>query len=198
MGPVDILVNNVGDFLKPGLPFLETDEDDWDRMFAVNLRSAFLCTKAFAPGMVERGAGSIINVSTIEAFRGIPGQVPYSAFNAAVDGFTRSFALEVAHRGVRVNSIAPDVIDTLQTNYGARVPSESKEHIPSWVPLGRFGAPGDAAGVMLFLASDLSRFVTGTTLHVDGGTNAAGGWHRMVDGGWTNSPVIIRGGKQRG
>ena len=197
-GPVDILVNNVGDFLRPGRPFLETNEDHWQQIFEVNLATAFLCTQAFAPTMIKRNSGSIINVSTIEAFRGIPGQVAYSAFNAAIDGFTRSFALEVAHHGVRVNCIAPDVIDTPATDYAARVPAGAKEHIPSWVPIGRFGQPKDAAGVLLFLASDLSKFVTGTTLHVDGGTYAAGGWHRMMDGQWTNSPVISDSGKRRG
>jgi 2-hydroxycyclohexanecarboxyl-CoA dehydrogenase len=186
---VDVLVNNVGHYLYRGLRFLETDEEQWDALYAVNLRHMFLCTKAFAPSMVERGSGSIVNVSTVEAFRGIPNQVVYSAFKAGVTQFTKSLALDLGNDGVRVNAIAPDLTETIQVPYSRWVKPEQEALIPTWVPVGRFGTPDDIAGCALFLASDLSAFVTGTTVHADGGSLAAGGWFRTKRGGWTNRPL---------
>jgi 3-oxoacyl-[acyl-carrier protein] reductase len=188
-GAVDVLVNNVGDYLA-AKPFLETTEEDWEALYRINLKHVFLCTQAIAPKMIERGAGgSIINISTVEAFRGIPNCAVYSAFKGGVTQFTKSFALEMAQYRIRVNAIAPDVTQTLQVPYDRWVPPEQRDLIPLWVPLGRFGMPEDIAGAALFLASDLSKFVTGTTVHVDGGTYAAGGWYRTAQGGWTNSPL---------
>jgi NAD(P)-dependent dehydrogenase (short-subunit alcohol dehydrogenase family) len=188
-GRVDVLVNNVGHYLYRGLRFLDTDEEHWDALYAVNLRHMFLCTKAFAPSMVERGSGSIVNVSTVEAFRGIPNQVVYSAFKAGVTQFTKSLALDLGNDGVRVNAIAPDLTETIQVPYSRWVKPEQEALIPTWVPVGRFGTPDDIAGCALFLASDLSAFVTGTTVHADGGSLAAGGWFRTRRGGWTNRPL---------
>jgi NAD(P)-dependent dehydrogenase (short-subunit alcohol dehydrogenase family) len=189
-GRVDVLVNNVGHYLYRGLRFLDTDEEHWDALYAENLRHVFLCTKAFAPSMVEQGSGSIVNVSTVEAFRGIPNQVVYSAFKAGVTQFTKSLALDLGNDGVRVNAIAPDLTETIQVPYSRWVKPEERELVPTWVPVGRFGTPDDIAGVALFLASDLSAFVTGTTVHADGGSLAAGGWFRTKRGagGWTNRP----------
>jgi NAD(P)-dependent dehydrogenase (short-subunit alcohol dehydrogenase family) len=188
-GRVDVLVNNVGHYLFRGLRFLDSDEEHWDALYAVNLRHVFLCTKAFAPSMVERQAGNIITVSTVEAFRGIPNQVVYSAFKAGITQFTKSLALDLGNDGVRVNAIAPDLTETIQVPYSRWVPPEQRELIPTWVPVGRFGTPDDIAGVAVFLASDLSAFVTGTTVHADGGSLAAGGWFRTKRGGWTNRPI---------
>jgi len=189
-GRVDVLVNNVGHYLFRATPFLETDEEHWDSLYAVNLRHMFLCTKAFAPRMVEQGdGGSIVNVSTVEAFRGIPTMAVYSAFKAGVTQFTKSLALELGNDGVRVNAIAPDLTETIQVPYGRWVPEEQRHLIPRWVPVGRFGTPDDIAGVALFLTSDLSAFVTGTTVHADGGSLAAGGWYRTDRGRWTNRPL---------
>jgi 2-hydroxycyclohexanecarboxyl-CoA dehydrogenase len=188
-GRVDVLVNNVGHYLYRGLRFLDTDEEHWDALYAVNLRHMFLCTKAFAPGMVGQRAGSIVNVSTVEAFRGIPNQVVYSAFKAGVTQFTKSLALDLGNDGVRVNAIAPDLTETIQVPYSSWVKPEQEELIPTWVPVGRFGTPDDLAGCAVFLASDLSAFVTGTTVHADGGSLAAGGWFRTKRGGWTNRPL---------
>jgi NAD(P)-dependent dehydrogenase (short-subunit alcohol dehydrogenase family) len=188
-GRVDVLVNNVGHYLYRGLRFLDTDEEHWDALYAVNLRHVFLCTKSFAPHMVRQGDGaSIINVATVEAFRGIPMQAVYSAFKAGVVQFTKSLALDLGGDGIRVNAIAPDLTQTDQVPYDRWVPAEQRHLIPRWVPIGRFGTPDDIAGVALFLASDLSAFVTGTTVHADGGSLAAGGWYR-TDRGWTNRPV---------
>jgi NAD(P)-dependent dehydrogenase (short-subunit alcohol dehydrogenase family) len=155
----------------------------------VNLGHVLRCTRAALLHMLDRDTGgSIVNVSTIEAFRAIPTRAVYSAFKAAITGFTRSLAIEYARHGIRVNAIAPDVVETLQVPYSRWVPPEQQELVATWVPLGRFGAPDDIAGAALFLASDLSRFVTGTTVHVDGGTLAAGGWFPTEEGGWTNRP----------
>jgi NAD(P)-dependent dehydrogenase (short-subunit alcohol dehydrogenase family) len=189
-GRVDVLVNNVGHYLYRGAPFLDTGEEQWNALYDVNLRHIFLCTKALAPAMVEQGdGGSIVNVSTVEAFRGMPMMAVYSAFKAGITQFTKSLALELGIDGIRVNSIAPDLTQSIQVDYDRWVPEEQERLIPTWVPVGRFGTPDDIAGVALFLASDLSAFVTGTTVHADGGSLAAGGWFRTDRGGWTNRPL---------
>ncbi len=187
-GRVDVLVNNVGDY-RPNGRFLKTGPDDWRALYDINLGHVLACTRAIAPAMVERRSGSIVNVSTVEAFRGIPNQVVYSAFKAGVTQFTKSLALDLGNDGVRVNAIAPDLTETIQVPYSAWVKPEQEELIPTWVPVGRFGTPDDIAGCAVFLASDLSAFVTGTTVHADGGSLAAGGWFRSKRGGWTNRPL---------
>ena len=187
-GRIDILVNNVGHYGGARKEFHEQTDAEWDDLYRVNLGHVLTCSRAALPTMVGQGAGSIISVSTIEAFRAIPTRAVYSAFKAAITGFTRSLAVEYAGRGVRVNAIAPDVVETLQVPYSRWVGPEEQHLIPTWVPVGRFGQPADVAGVALFLASDLSAFVTGTTVHVDGGTFAAGGWFPTEEGGWTNRP----------
>ena len=187
-GRVDILVNNVGDYRPFGL-FMSSDEAQWEAMYAVNLQHVFRVTRAFLPGMIDRGTGAIVNNSTVEAMRGIPYNTVYSAFNAGVVAFTKSLAIEVAQHGIRVNCIAPDMADTLQTPAEAMLRGRDPELIQSWIPLGRFGLPDDFAQVVLFLASDQSRFVTGHTIPVDGGTLAASGWYgRYRKKGWTNLP----------
>lgn len=189
-GEVDVLVNNVGHYLTRGNDFLANGPDAWDELYAVNLRHVLLCTRAFIDGMVERGRGSVVNISSVEGFRAIPNRPVYSAFKAAVGGFTKSLAVDLGNSGVRVNAIAPDLVESLQVPYAQWVGAEDAERIPSWVPVGRFGSGDDIAGVALFLASDLSAFVTGTTVHADGGSLAAGGWFRRPDGTWTNRPVV--------
>ena len=194
-GRVDVLVNNVGDWLGFSNPFVESTDEQWRKLFDANLGAALRCTRALAPGMIRQGAGgSIINLTTIEAHRGIPGNVIYSTFKAATEGFTRSLALELGPARIRVNCIAPETTDTPQVPVMRWLPDEMKARIPYWIPLGRFGTPDDLAGAALFLASDLSAWVTGTTLHVNGGALAAAGWYRTPKGGWTNTPVVTGGG----
>lgn len=187
-GAIDILVNNVGHYGGARKPFHESTPDEWIELYRLNLEHVLLATRAVLPPMVERRSGAIVNVSTIEAFRGIPTRAVYAAFKAGITGLTKSLALEYAQYGIRVNAIAPDVTETLQVPYSLWLKPEDEARVPQWVPIGRFGTPADLAGVALFLASDLAGFVTGTTVHADGGTFAAGGWFRTEEGGWTNRP----------
>jgi NAD(P)-dependent dehydrogenase (short-subunit alcohol dehydrogenase family) len=187
-GRIDVLVNNVGDY-RPNGRFLKTDPEQWEALYALNLEHVFRCTRAMAPAMVARRSGSIVNVSTVEAFRGIPANAVYAAFNAGVNAFTKSLAVELGRDGVRVNAIAPDLADTLQTPAASMLRGRDPSLIRSWVPLGRFGEPDDYADVVVFLASEMARFVTGHVIPVDGGTTAASGWYGRADGrGWTNLP----------
>lgn len=191
-GRIDVLVNNVGHFLFPGRPFEESTDAEWDALYAVNLEHVFRMTRAVLPSMIGRGAGgSIINLSTVEAFRGIPQHPVYAAFKAGVTQFGRSLALQVGAHGIRVNDIAPDVTRSEQLPYQRWLTADDEARIPTWVPLGRLGEPRDAAGAAVFLASELGAFVTGTTIHCDGGTFAAGGWYPTARGGrgWTNRPI---------
>jgi NAD(P)-dependent dehydrogenase (short-subunit alcohol dehydrogenase family) len=188
-GRVDVLVNNVGHYGGARKPFHEQDDGEWDELHRVNLLHVLTCTRAVIPVMLDQGdGGAIVNVSTIEAFRAIPTRAVYSAYKTAITGLTRSLAVEYARHRIRVNAIAPDVTETLQVPYSAWVPPRDAHLVPAWVPLGRFGQPADVAGAVLFLASDLAGFVTGTTVHVDGGTYAASGWFPTEEGGWTNRP----------
>ncbi|MDB5396066.1 MAG: short-chain dehydrogenase [Rhodospirillales bacterium] len=194
-GKLDILVNNVGDFLKMGGPFGNSTEDQWDALYRVNLRNMFVVTRASIPLLRKAGGGSIINVSTIEAFRGIPKLTVYGAFKAAITGFTQSLAVELGPDHIRVNAIAPETTNTEQVKATPRVPPANKDYVKHFFPIGRFGEPEDCAGAAIFLASDiLSGWVSGTTIHVDGGALAAGAWLQLPDGGWTHLPIIDRDG----
>jgi 3-oxoacyl-[acyl-carrier protein] reductase len=189
-GKLDILVNNVGAELGERKTFAATTEAEWDWLYSINLRHIFLVTQAAIPLLRRQGRGSIINLSTIEAFRGIPLSSVYSAFKSAIHGFTRSLALELARDGIRVNAIAPETTASCTVDIAARMSPEHLEEVGNWIPLGRFGRPDDIAGGALFLASDLSAWMTGTTLHMDGGALAAGAWVRMPAGGWTHRPLV--------
>ncbi len=190
-GGLDILVNNVGDFMGIVGTFADSTEEQWDTLYQMNLKHIFIVTQAMLPLIKKSGkGGSIINVSSIEAFRGIPGGVIYGAFKAGITGFTQSLAVEIGPDGIRVNTIAPETTDTEQVQVTNWTNPKYKDHTERWIPLGRFGVPKDAAGCAVFLASDLSAWVTGTTIHMDGGALAAAGWYRTPAGQWTNMPVI--------
>lgn len=188
-GRVDVLVNNVGHYLR-AVPFSRSEPSHWADLHAVNLQHVFLVTRAFVPAMIERKSGSIVNVSSVEGLRGYPADPVYAAFKAAVVQFTRSLALELGRRGVRVNGIAPDLTQTPQVDYTSNVPPEQQHLWESWAPVGRVGTPEEQAEVVLFLASDASRFVTGHTIPTDGGTLAGGGWFWSPSRRrWTNRPL---------
>lgn len=174
-GRIDVLVNNVGHWLRHPGRFVDTDPQSWDELYRINLHHVFLVTHAFLPAMVGRRRGSIVNVSSVEGLRGYPEDPVYAAFKAAVIHFTRSLAVQVGRDGVRVNGIGPDVTESLQVPYSQWLSPEEQAQSPQWVPAGRMGMPEDQARVILFLASDLSAFVTGHTIPTDGGTAAAGG-----------------------
>lgn len=197
-GRLDVVVNNVGDFLKSNAPFEQTTEAQWHELYLVLLHHVFLVSRAAIP-LLKDGGGSLINISTIEAFRGIPHLAVYAAFKAAITGFTQSLAVELGQYRIRVNAIAPETTDSAQVVASARVPPENEDYVSRWFPIGRFGEGADTAGAALYLASDrLSGWVTGTTLHVDGGALAAGAWMRLPDDkGWTHLPIITDDGYAR-
>ena len=191
-GRVDVLVNNVGHWLRHPGNFVDTDPQLWDELYRVNLHHVFLATHVFLPVMVAQHRGAIVNVTSVEGVRGYPEDPVYAAFKAAVIHFTRSLAVQVGRDGVRVNAVAPDVTESLQVPYSQWLSAEEQAQWPQWVPIGRMGLPEDQARVILFLACDQSAFVTGHTVPTDGGTLAAGGWFRSsrrADREWTNRPV---------
>lgn len=171
---VDVLVNNVGDY-RPLARFRESTPESWRSMYDINLLHMFAMTRAFLESMIDGGGGSIVNVHSVEGMRGYPGDPVYGAMKAAAAAFTTDLAVGMGRHGIRVNGIGPDLTQTAQVDYiGTSVGSE---HLwESWAPVGRVGWPDDQARVALFLASDLSAFVTGHNIPVDGGTRAGGGW----------------------
>ncbi len=173
-GRVDVLVNNVGDY-RPLVRFDESTPESWQAMYDINLLHVFAVTRAFLGSMPSGGNSSIVNIHSVEGMRGYPGDPVYAAMKAAVAHFTTSLAVTMGRRGIRVNGIGPDLTQTPQVDYLAG--SEDHDHLwPSWAPVGRLGWPEDQARVALFLASELSGFVTGHNIPVDGGTRAGGGW----------------------
>jgi 3-oxoacyl-[acyl-carrier protein] reductase len=164
LGPVDILVNNAG-ITRDGLA-LVMSEADWDAVLAVNLKGAFLMSKAVLRGMIKRRRGSIVSISSVVGRRGNAGQVNYSAAKAGLLGLTKSLAREVASRNVRVNAVAPGYIDTDMT---AALEETARNAIINQIPLGRIGAPEAVASAVAFLASNSASYITGAVLPVDGG-----------------------------
>ena len=163
-GAVDALVNNAG-VTRDGLVF-RMSLDDWDAVLRTNLTSAFLVSRAVARHMIKRRSGSIVNVSSVVGIIGNGGQTNYSASKAGLIGFTKSLAREAGSRGVRVNALAPGFIETAMTD---KIPAEAKEKMKAGIPLGRTGQAEDVASAALFLCSDMSAYVTGEVLKVDGG-----------------------------
>ncbi len=190
-GQIDVLVNNVGDFRPASKDFLRSTPQQWTRLHELNLLHVLHLTHAVLPHMIERGqGGAVVNNSTVEAFRGIPGHTVYSAYNAGVSAFTKSLAVEMGRHRIRVNAIAPDLADSQQTPAAAMLNGKDPALIPTWVPIGRFGHVDEYAAVIEFLADDAASYITGHTVPVDGGTLAASGWYSRVDGkGWTNFPT---------
>jgi NAD(P)-dependent dehydrogenase (short-subunit alcohol dehydrogenase family) len=166
-GRIDILVNNAGhNQLKP---ILEISVDDWDRTLNLNLRSHFLTSKAVLPGMIERGWGRIIGISSISGQRGgLSGDVDYSAAKAGILGFTRCLARQVAAHGITVNAVA---LGYIWTENLEQVPVEKLERVLGQIPLQRFGNVNECGAVVAFLASDGAAYITGETITANGGVH---------------------------
>ncbi|CDO34474.1 SDR family NAD(P)-dependent oxidoreductase [Novosphingobium sp. KN65.2] len=193
-GKLDVLVNNVGHFVHPR-PFAMLSAAEAGEVLDVNLGQLLRMTSAMLPLLRRSAPGSaIINVTSIEAYRGIPGCSVYAAAKAGIAGFTKSLALELGPEGIRVNDIAPETTDTRQVPLDYMIPAENRVHEDKWIPLGRLGRPQDCAGAALYLASPLASWVTGTAIHVDGGALAASGWTRTQDGEWTVVPIVSGNG----
>jgi NAD(P)-dependent dehydrogenase (short-subunit alcohol dehydrogenase family) len=184
LGGIDILVNNAGG-ARPK-EFMEMGEARWRRSIELNLVALFSCTDEVVKAMSAGGRrGVIINISSIEGSRAGPLYSVYSACKAAMENFTRTSALEFSRLGIRVNSIAPDMIDTPHT--GELHTPQAQAAIARVVPLGCMGQPEDVAGAAVYLASDLAGWITGINIHVDGGTWASSGWIKQ-DASWTLFP----------
>lgn len=163
-GSLEILVNNAG-ITKDNL-LMRMKEEDFDAVIDTNLKGVFLCSKAVARPMMKQRYGRIINISSVVGELGNAGQVNYAASKAGVVGMTKSIARELAARNIHVNAIAPGFIETEMTD---TLPEDIKEQMLSQIPLGRLGSPEQIAEVVLFLASESASYMTGQTLHVDGG-----------------------------
>jgi acetoacetyl-CoA reductase len=165
VGPIDILINNAG--ITRDMTFKKMTKVDWDAVIKTNLDSVFNVTKPVVDGMVERGWGRVINVSSVNGQKGAFGQTNYSAAKAGMHGFTKALAYEVARKGVTVNTISPGYIGTKMVLAIPKDVLDSK--ILPQIPMGRLGKPDEVAGLCAYLASDEAAFVTGANIAINGG-----------------------------
>lgn len=169
-GQVDILVNNAG--VTHAADFLDLEEEDFDRVLRINLKSMFLCSQAVARDMVKGQQGCIINMSSVNAELTIPNQVPYVVSKGGVNQLTRVSAISLAQHGIRVNAIGPGTILTELAKQAVLGSPEARHTILSRTPIGRCGEPEEVASIAAFLASDDASYITGQTLYADGGRMA--------------------------
>lgn len=167
-GSLDILVNNAA--ISRDALLLEMPQQSWDQVFAANARGAFNCIRAAAPRMIEQRAGAIVNISSVVADLGMVGAANYAASKGAINSLTRSAAVEFARFGIRVNAIAPGVVET---RLMARVLGKRRERILERIPLGRFARPEEVSNAVLFLVSDRASYITGEVIRVAGGMGLA-------------------------
>jgi len=165
VGPIDILVNNAG--ITRDMTFKKMSKGDWDAVMRTNLDSCFNMTKQVMDGMVDRAWGRVINVSSVNGQKGAFGQTNYSAAKAGIHGFTKALALEVARKGVTVNTISPGYIGTKMVTAIPKEILDSK--ILPQIPLGRLGKPDEVAGLIIYLCSEEAAFVTGANISINGG-----------------------------
>lgn len=163
-GRLDILINNAG-ITKDSL-ILRMKEEDWDSVIDINLKGVFLCTKEAIKAMIKQRYGRIINIASVVAFMGNPGQANYSASKAGIIGFTKTAAKEYANRGVTVNAVAPGFIATAMTD---ALNDNIKQEMLKSIPIGKFGSVDDVANAVVFLASADNGYITGQVIHVNGG-----------------------------
>jgi 3-oxoacyl-[acyl-carrier protein] reductase len=163
-GSIDILVNNAG-ITRDGL-MARMKESDWDEVVNTNLKGSFLCAKAASRVMMKKKSGRIINISSVSGVAGNPGQVNYSAAKAGLIGLTKSMAREYASRNITVNCVAPGYIETEMTDL---LDEQTQQQIKNEIPLGTFGRAEDVAAAIAYLASEDGRYITGQTIHVNGG-----------------------------
>ncbi|WP_456459728.1 3-oxoacyl-[acyl-carrier-protein] reductase [Desulfurobacterium sp.] len=161
---IDILINNAG--ITRDTLFMRMKDEDWDAVIETNLTGIYNVTRQVVPLMMKKKTGSIVNISSVVGFTGNPGQVNYSSTKAALVGFTKSLAKEVASRGIRVNAVAPGYITTDMTQ---KIPEKVKEALIKSIPMRREGEPSEVADAVLFLVSDMASYITGTTIYVNGG-----------------------------
>jgi len=161
---IDILINNAG-ITKDGL-LLRMREEAWDSVIDINLKGVFLCSREAIKDMAKQRYGRIVNITSVAAFMGNPGQANYSASKAGIVGFTKTVAREYANRGITVNAVAPGFIQTAMTDV---LHDKVKEEMKRLIPLGRFGTVEDVANAVIFLASPDSGYITGQVIHVNGG-----------------------------
>lgn len=164
LGKVDILVNNAG--ITRDTLAMRMKDDDWDAVLAVNLTSIFRLSRAAIKGMIKRRSGRIINISSVVGFTGNPGQCNYTAAKAGLIGMSKSLAIELANRGITINSIAPGFIASAMTD---ELNETQKEAILGKIPMGKMGSPDDIAFGVVYLASEQASYMTGQTLHINGG-----------------------------
>jgi len=163
-GKIDILVNNAG--ITRDMLSMRMKDEDWQAVIDVNLTAAFRLSRAAIRNMIKRRSGRIISITSIVGTTGNPGQANYAAAKAGLVGMSKSLAAEVASRGITVNCVAPGLIETAMTD---KLNDQQKERIKGAIPAGRIGQPAEVAGAVVFLASDEAAYLTGQTLHVNGG-----------------------------
>ena len=168
-GKIDILVNNVGLFITE--PFLDTGEETWDMILAINLKSTLVCCQAVLEDMTKRGGGTIVNLSSNAGKMGVGYQASYSAAKAGVMGLTKSLAREMARHNINVNCVCPGLVDTELTTEAIGGIPEMREKLVKAIPFRRMAQPEEVAAAVCFLASDDAGFITGQTLSVDGGNS---------------------------
>lgn len=180
LGTVSILVNNAGGTFNS--PLLQTTENGWDALYRSNLRHVLLCSQRVARRLVDAGRpGAVINITSIEGDRAAPGYAAYAAAKAGVINYTKTASFELAPHGIRVNALAPDL--TMTEGLERMAGGGLADGPGAGIPMRRAGHVDEMAAAAVFLASDMAGYITGQTIHVDGGTHAAGGWYFHPDSG---------------